>query len=50
MLAALAAVALVFGTIGVTVSVSQTGQQTTEQLREPVVEVQAVATGDTVAE
>jgi hypothetical protein len=50
MLTALAAVALVVGTIGTTLSINQTGQQTTEQVREPVVEVQAVETADTVTE
>jgi len=41
MLAALAAVALVAGTIGMTVSVSQEAGQTVTQSQEPVVEVQA---------
>jgi hypothetical protein len=50
MLGALAAVALVVGTIGATVSVSQNGQSATEEVREPVVEVQAIESVDSVSE
>jgi hypothetical protein len=42
MLGALAAVALVVGSIGVTMSVTENEQQATEQAHEAVVEVQAV--------
>jgi hypothetical protein len=42
MLGALAAVALVIGTISATVSVTQDGQQAVERSGEPVVQVQAV--------
>lgn len=50
MLGALAAVALVVGTIGATVSVTQNDQQGADQAREPVVEVQAVESVDAFAE
>jgi hypothetical protein len=50
MLGALAAVALVVGTIGATASVSQNGQSMTEEVREPVVEVQTIESVDTVSE
>jgi hypothetical protein len=42
MLGALAAVALVVGSIGATVSIHENDQQASDQSREPVVEVQAV--------
>jgi hypothetical protein len=42
MLGAIAAVALVIGTIGATVSVTENGNQAADQAREPAVEVQAV--------
>ena len=42
MLGAIAAVALVIGTLGATVSVSQTDKQGVEKAREPVVEVQTI--------
>jgi len=47
MLGAIAAVALVVGTLGATASVTQTNQQALEQDREPVVEVQAIESVDT---
>lgn len=50
MLGALAAVALVVGTIGATVSVTQDNQQTLARTGEPVVEVQAIETVETAAE
>jgi hypothetical protein len=46
MLGALAAVALVIGTIGATVSVTQTEREAAERADEPVVEVQAVESLD----
>jgi hypothetical protein len=46
MLGAIAAVALVVGTISATVSVSQDEQKNLVQDREPVVEVQAVETAE----
>jgi hypothetical protein len=48
MLGALAAVALVVGAIGSTVTLSQTDQQAAEKAREPVVEVQAVESANTM--
>ena len=50
MLGAIAAVALVVGTLGATVSVTQSGQQAAEQDREPVVEVQAIESNDAFGE
>jgi hypothetical protein len=50
MLGALAAVALVVGSIGATISVAQNDQQTAQQAPEPVVEVQAVESVNAVTE
>jgi hypothetical protein len=50
MLGALAAVALVVGSIGATVSISQNDQQLADRDAEPVVEVQAVQSVDSVSE
>jgi hypothetical protein len=50
MLGAIAAVALLVGAIGTTVSVSQNGQSTTEQVQEPAVEVQTIERVDTRSE
>jgi len=50
MLGALAAVALVVGTIPATVSVTQDGQQVVERSGEPVVQVQAVESLDSSSE
>jgi hypothetical protein len=50
MLGVLAAVALAVGIVGTTVSVSQNGQPTANEVREPIVEVQAVETADIMAE
>jgi hypothetical protein len=50
MLGALAAVALVVGTIGATASVSQNGEPSADQAREPVVEVQAIQSTDDATE
>jgi hypothetical protein len=50
MLGALAAVALVVGTISATVSVTQDGQQGVERSGQPVVEVQAVQSQDSFTE
>jgi hypothetical protein len=50
MLGAIAAVALVVGTLGATVSVSQNDRQTIDQAGEPVVEVQAVESLDSASE
>jgi len=47
MLGAIAAVALVVGTISATVSVTQDHQQAVEKAREPVVEVQAIESAET---
>jgi hypothetical protein len=46
MLGALAAVALVVGTVGATVSVTEQDKQAADQAREPIVEVQAVQSAD----
>ena len=50
MLGAIAAVALVLGTISATVSVTQNDRQIAGQDVEPVVEVQAVQSLDSVSE
>lgn len=50
MLGAIAAVALVVGTIGASVSVSQTNQQIDDRAGEPVVEVQAIESLDSASE
>jgi hypothetical protein len=50
MLGALAAVALVVGAIGSTVTLSQNDQQAADQARVPVVEVQAVENVQTIDE
>jgi hypothetical protein len=50
MLGAIAAVALVVGAIGATVSVGQNDPQTTDHSPVPVVEVQTVQSTDTAAE
>ena len=50
MLGAIAAVALVVGTISATVSVTQNDQHTSGQTGEPVVEVQAVESLDAASE
>ena len=46
MLGALAAIALVVGTVTATVSVTQDEQRVQNQTREPVVEVQAIETAE----
>ncbi len=50
MLGALAAVALVVGSISATVAVNQDDAQANGQTREPVVEVQALESVETFAE
>ena len=50
MLGAIAAVALVVGTISATVSVTQNDQQVPESTGDPVVEVQAVESLDSASE
>lgn len=50
MLGALAVVALVAGSIGATVSVTQADQQMAEQAATPVVEVQSVEVVDSFSE
>jgi hypothetical protein len=50
MLGALAAVALVVGSISATVAVNQDDAQANSQTREPVVEVQSLETVETFAE
>ena len=50
MLGAIAAVALVVGTISATVSVTQNDQQMVEQRGDPVVEVQAIESLESVSE
>jgi hypothetical protein len=49
MLGALAAIALVVGTVSATVSVTQHGHQLDQKSGEPVVEVQAVQSLDSVS-
>lgn len=50
MLGAIAAVALVVGSISATVSVTQDEQQKVEQSGQPVVEVQAIESLDSLSE
>jgi hypothetical protein len=50
MLAALAVVALAVGSIGATMTVSQNGHETAEQVPVPVVEVQAIQSPDMMTE
>ena len=50
MLGALAAIALVVGTISATISVTQNGHQVADRSGEPVVEVQTVQSLDATSE